>query len=283
MTWAPALAIGGAILALGPIIIHIIFRRRFRTIDFAAMRFLFEILRRNKQRVRREELIIIALRVLACLLIGFMLANVRSATPFAGTTATTAHVFILDDSLSMGQRIGTTTLFQKALTFISRRLDELPDGDVVGIISATRPQSGEPLGKLVPVMDIKRGNFTSRLAASRPADLVADLAGALREAQRLIKSADRSRACEVVCRQRFPPSRCHRCGAGREPAQGVRGVRPEGDRAGPARFRDAVPAQPRRRAGGARTQSRCQRRQRATSRNGAQHRHPRQRTHPAFR
>lgn len=188
MTWAPALAIGGAILALGPIIIHIIFRRRYRTIDFAAMRFLFESLRRNKQRVRMEELIIIALRVLACLLIGLILANIRSATPFAGTTASTAHVFILDDSLSMSQQIGTTTLFRKALSFVAGRLDELPDSDVVGILSATRPQSGDPLGKLVPVMDIKRDNFTSRLAAARPTDMVADLAGALREIQKLVES-----------------------------------------------------------------------------------------------
>ena len=187
MTWVPALAIGGAILALGPIIIHIIFRRRYRTIDFAAMRFLLESLRRNKQRVRIQELIIIALRCLACLLIGFMLANIRSATPFAGAAAATAHVFVLDDSLSMSQQIGTTTLFQKALTFVSARITDLPDADLVGILSAGRPKSGEPLGKLAPVIDIKRGNFTSRLAASRPTDLVANLAGALREAHELIK------------------------------------------------------------------------------------------------
>jgi len=188
MTWIPALAIGGAILALGPIIIHIIFRRRYRTIDFAAMRFLLESMRRNKQRVRIQELIIIALRCLACLLIGFMLANIRSTTPFAGTDAATAHVFILDDSLSMSQQIGTTTLFQKALTFLSGRISELPDSDVVGILSAARPKSGEPLGKLAPVIDIKRGNFTSRLAALRPTDLAADLAGCLREAHKLIEA-----------------------------------------------------------------------------------------------
>ena len=188
MTWVPALAIGGAILALGPIIIHIIFRRRYRTIDFAAMRFLLESMRRNKQRVRMEELIIIALRCLACLLIGFMLANVRSATPFAGAAAATAHVFILDDSLSMSQQIGTTTLFQKALTFVSGRVTDLPDSDVVGILSGSRPKSGEPLGKLAPVIDIKRGNFTARLAASRPTDLTADLAGAVREAHKLVKA-----------------------------------------------------------------------------------------------
>ncbi len=188
MNWIPALAVGGAILALGPIIIHIIFRRRYRTIDFAAMRFLFESLRSNRQRVRMEELILIALRVLACLLIGLLLANIRSATPFAGTTAATAHIFILDDSLSMGQQVGTTTLFQKALTLLAGRLDNLPDADVVGVISATRPGSGEPLGKLVPVMDIKRDRFTSRLAAARPTDLVADFATALREAHALVKS-----------------------------------------------------------------------------------------------
>src|SRR5689334_12067081 len=116
MTWIPALAAGGAVLALGPIIIHILFRRRYRVVDFAAMRFLLDSLKRNRQKLRLEELLIIALRVLACLLIGLMLADIRAAGVLPGGRAPAAHVFVLDDSLSMGQRAGGAALFQKAVT-----------------------------------------------------------------------------------------------------------------------------------------------------------------------
>ena len=50
LAWLPSLAIGGAVLAAGPVIIHIIFRRRYREIEFAAMRFLLDSLKRSKQR-----------------------------------------------------------------------------------------------------------------------------------------------------------------------------------------------------------------------------------------
>ena len=186
MTFSLPLLVGGCVLALGPIVIHILFRRRYRTAEFAAMRFLLESLRRNKQRLRTEELILIALRVLACILIGLALANFRPSAGAGGSSAPSAHVFILDDSLSMGQQIATATLFQKALTEVARRLDSLSDADLVAVISASRPRSGEPLGKLVPAIDVKRDRFTSRLMAVRPSDLSADLPGALGEALKLV-------------------------------------------------------------------------------------------------
>jgi hypothetical protein len=190
MTWIPALAAAGGILALGPILIHIIFRRRFRSLDFAAMRFLFESLKRTKQRMRIEELIIILLRVLACLLIGFMLANIRAASDVVQSAAPTAHVFVLDDSMSMAQQVGTTTLFQKALTDLSRRIEAAPDADLVSVISASRPTSGEPLGRLVPSIDLRRDNFTSRLAAIKPTDMSARFAEAFHAVSKLIATQE---------------------------------------------------------------------------------------------
>jgi hypothetical protein len=186
MSWVPALAIGGGILALGPILIHILFRRRYRRVEFAAMRFLLESLKRNKQRLRREELILIALRVLGCLLLGLFLANIRTDTLLPGAAAPVAHVFILDDSLSMGQRTGQQTLFQKALAEIDARIRRIPDADRVAILSATRPDDGSPLSSLLPAADAKKEEFLSRLAGRRPTDLRADLPATLAAAGRLL-------------------------------------------------------------------------------------------------
>ncbi len=58
-------AIGWATLGLLsiPIIIHLINRRRFRQIEWAAMEFLLKALKRNRRRVRIEQLILLLLRI----------------------------------------------------------------------------------------------------------------------------------------------------------------------------------------------------------------------------
>ena len=188
MIWTAQIALAGGILATGPIIIHLLFRRRHRILHFAAMRFLFDALRRIKQRLRIEEIIVIALRVLICALLGFMLANIRAEALVAGKPAPTAHVFVLDDSLSMGQQAGTSTLFEKAVSGVSKLIQDLPDGDMVAVISACQPQSGKPLGHLALVRELKRDRFPSRLTALRPTDLRAKLPQALTEARKLLSS-----------------------------------------------------------------------------------------------
>jgi hypothetical protein len=185
MTWIPAIAIGGAVLAAGPIAIHILFRRRYRLVDFAAIRFLLEGRRHHQRRLRYEEILLIALRVLACLLAGLVLANIRSAKLAAGRSAAVAHIIVLDDSLSMGQRVGTGTVFQKALTHVAQRLERMPDIDQVAILSASRPLSGLPLARLAPVLDVKRDRFAERLMALKPTDGKADWPAAVGEAAKL--------------------------------------------------------------------------------------------------
>jgi hypothetical protein len=104
MTWIAPIAIGGMILAAGPIIIHIIFRRRYRVVRFAAFQFLLENRKRTRQRIRIEELILILLRVLACCLLGFLLSDIRLSGSGGGAGKAMSHVFLLDDSLSMDSR-----------------------------------------------------------------------------------------------------------------------------------------------------------------------------------
>jgi hypothetical protein len=186
ISWAPALAIAGGVLALGPIIIHIIFRWRYRLIDFAAMRFIFDSLKRNRQRLRIEEIIIIALRVLACLLIGLLLANIRAESLFpTGLSTPTLHVFVLDDSMSMGQQLrGATTIFQKAATHIAEAIQKINDNDMIAVVSACQPESGKPLGAASLARNLK-GDFGRRLTAMKPTDLRARFGDAMSRVREL--------------------------------------------------------------------------------------------------
>ena len=65
-TWQ--FAVAGAVCAAGPVIIHLLNRRRYRVVHWAAMDFLRSALKRNRKILQIRDLILLALRTLAVLL-----------------------------------------------------------------------------------------------------------------------------------------------------------------------------------------------------------------------
>ena len=59
-----------------PIIIHLLNRNRFRVVTWAAMRFLLAAQRKNTRRMRLEQLILLAVRVLMVVLLVLAMASV---------------------------------------------------------------------------------------------------------------------------------------------------------------------------------------------------------------
>lgn len=92
-----------------PILIHLLNRRRFQRVRWAAVDFLREAQRQNRRRLQIEEWILLALRCLAMLLIGLLLARwflePRTLLAFLGSGSRTTHLVVLDDSFSMQQRV----------------------------------------------------------------------------------------------------------------------------------------------------------------------------------
>ena len=68
-------AIAGLIATLGPIIIHILNRRRFRVVDWAAMDFLKEAMQRSRKVLQIRDLLLLLCRILAVGLFGLVLAR----------------------------------------------------------------------------------------------------------------------------------------------------------------------------------------------------------------
>ena len=58
----PLFATAGLILAAGPVIIHLLNRRRFRVVDWAAMDFLKEAMQRQRRILRLRDLFLLVLR-----------------------------------------------------------------------------------------------------------------------------------------------------------------------------------------------------------------------------
>src|SRR5690348_12251713 len=101
----PAFAVAGLLLASIPIIIHILNRRRYKTVQWAAMEFLLRAMRKNRRRLKFEQWLLLATRCLVLLLAGVALARPlgcrdSAIASFAGTRSG-LHVIVLDNSYSM--------------------------------------------------------------------------------------------------------------------------------------------------------------------------------------
>lgn len=118
MTFLSAAFLFGLILASVPIIIHILNRRRFQVIDWPPMKYLKLTLKKNRRRIRMEQLILLAMRTLAVILL--ILAVARPVLSQNGLSrlfpgrARTSRVIVIDDSLSMGYTTAGRSAFQLA-------------------------------------------------------------------------------------------------------------------------------------------------------------------------
>src|SRR5438477_2149456 len=71
----PAFFVAGLLLASIPIIIHILNRRRYKTVPWAAMEFLLRAMKKNRRRLKFEQWLLLATRCLVLALAGIALAR----------------------------------------------------------------------------------------------------------------------------------------------------------------------------------------------------------------
>jgi hypothetical protein len=134
----PILLAGLAAISI-PIIIHLLHRRKFQKVVWAAMRFLKLSVDQNKKRMRIEDIILLALRCLLLILLALALARpalMSESNDFLGQTKVTS-VIIVDNSCSMGVTDGTQTRFEKARIAAEQALDSMPMGSAIAVFFAS--------------------------------------------------------------------------------------------------------------------------------------------------
>ena len=141
MNWLPQLssgyfAVAGLLCAAGPILIHLLNRRRFRRVEWAAMDFLFEALHQQKRKLQLRDLILLLLRAAAVLFFGLALARpyFRSDESRVAANSPRHLIVLLDNSLSMGYRQLDTTTLELAKQQAGEIIESLPEGSQVTII-----------------------------------------------------------------------------------------------------------------------------------------------------
>lgn len=129
-------------LAAVPIVIHLLNRRRFQRVPWAAMEFLLAAMKRNRKRLRMEQWLVLLLRTLAVMFLVLLVTRPQlSGGGLLGTR--THHVVLLDDTASMRQRSGSLALFDKAQDQVRQLVDRLADqngGDLFSLVRTSRPQ-----------------------------------------------------------------------------------------------------------------------------------------------
>ena len=131
-----AFALAGLAAATGPVIIHLLNRRRFRVVDWAAMDFLREALQRNRKMLQLRDLILLALRTAVVLLFGLALARPywQHQAGLLGGRGAVHAVMILDNSQSMGFARLDGTLLDEAKRKAEEFIGQLPTGSRISIV-----------------------------------------------------------------------------------------------------------------------------------------------------
>jgi hypothetical protein len=169
-----------------PVIIHLLKRKKLQIIPWAAHRFLVASMKRNKQRIQFEDLLLLLLRCLflALVVLAFARPVFDSGDNPAASAATgdsAQVVILLDNSASMGANDGVRSRLDEARELAEASLDSLPVGASVALFAyhdRVQPVIGRPTSDLALVR--------RELARIRPVSRGSDLAPALRAALDLL-------------------------------------------------------------------------------------------------
>lgn len=124
-----------------PIVIHLLNRRRFQRVKWAAMEFLLAALKRNRRRLQMQQWLLLLLRTLAVLFLVLLVCRPQFAGSVFGAVRT-HHVLCLDDSLSMAQRSGARDAFLDARDAVVALVGKIADsrsGDVFSLLTTGAP------------------------------------------------------------------------------------------------------------------------------------------------
>lgn len=180
------LILWGLGLASAPIIIHLLSRRRFREMEWAAMKFLLSALKKNARRIRIEQLILLAVRTLLVALV--VLAMGQPYLERMGMRFLAGHkthkVIVLDGSFSMGYTVTDRSRLERAKEIAQQIIDESKKGDGVSLIVM-----GAPPQVIVGPASNHLPTVASEIDNLRASHGTADLTATLAEVHKVLKES----------------------------------------------------------------------------------------------
>ena len=142
LTFAVPGLLAGLSLASVPLVIHLLNRQRFRSMEWAAMRWLLEAMRKNQRRVRVEQFVLLAIRTLIILLVVLAMAKPfleAAGIPLIADTTATHNVLIFDNSMSMHYAPTDRSRWDRAKGIAQAILDDCQQGDLASVVVMGSP------------------------------------------------------------------------------------------------------------------------------------------------
>lgn len=201
-----AAAVTGAAVSV-PILIHLLNRRRFKIVEWAAMKFLLAAQRKNSRKMRIEQILLLVVR---CLVLLLLILAMCSVTPWAeavwrwwspqggkgviaGSTRT-HKIIVIDGSFSMGARPPANgaredrgaeqTCFEKARALAGQIVEQGSSGDGYSVVLMAAPPR-----RIVPEPSEDARRVAREIRNARPTHGNADLAGTLTTVADLLRSS----------------------------------------------------------------------------------------------
>ncbi len=162
-----------------PIIIHLLNKRKFQRVIWAAMRFLKISVEQNQRRLQIEDLLLLLIRcaMLALLAVALARPAIKAATAGMFGQARVTAVLLLDNSASMSATDGVKSRFEKGKEAAESALASLPLGSSAAVILASDIADG-----LIPEPTIDMNLARKAVREARLSDRSSDLLPAVRGA-----------------------------------------------------------------------------------------------------
>ena len=188
----PLMLAGLAATAI-PVVIHLLSRRRYVDVTWAAMRFLRAADDRNRRRLKLEDLLLLALRCAVLALLA-----VAAAAPVLGRLAPVARgsvtaVVVIDCSASMTGTDGVASRFDRAKAVADQLVAGLPAGSAVAVLMAS-----DTVAPLIPTPTHDLTLARKLIAAAPLTDRSTHLLPAVRAALDLLRPIQGAKELDLI-------------------------------------------------------------------------------------
>ena len=147
MMWG--LALGGV-----PILIHLLHRRRYIELPWAAMRFLIAATKKQSRRLRLEQILLLIVRTLILVLVALALARPSAETlgEYFRAEGPRHRIIVVDATFSMGYAPAERSRFDRAKDLARHVVGSTKEGDAINLVR---------LGDSLPRVIVRRPAYQS--------------------------------------------------------------------------------------------------------------------------
>lgn len=119
-----------------PILIHLLHRRKFKTVEWAAMRFLLAATKKQSRRLKLEQLILLIVRTLIVIFIALAFARPTAETlgEYFQSEGPRHRIVVIDATFSMGYAPGGKTRFERAKELARQIVGAAKQGDAINLV-----------------------------------------------------------------------------------------------------------------------------------------------------